>query len=254
MPSPLFDLSGQVALVTGGNGGIGRAIALAFAEAGARVGILGRNTDKNQAVLAELLALGKHAIAVETDLSDTDRIEPAFREVVGELGEVSILVNNAGVSVRGSILNVELDDWNRVLQTNVVAPMLLCRLAAPSMIERRQGKIVNISSATIAFGQTGTSAYAVSKSALVQLTRCLAVELAPSNVQVNAIAPGYVETEMTSRRKGTPIFEYSISRTPAGRWAQPEEIAGTALYLASPASSYTTGEVIFVDGGYTSKQ
>jgi NAD(P)-dependent dehydrogenase (short-subunit alcohol dehydrogenase family) len=193
-------------------------------------------------------------MALEADLSNRENIEPAFHEVEDKLGPISILVNNAADSVRGSILSVELDDWDRVFQTNVTAPMILCRLAAPRMVERRRGKIVNISSANIAFGNTAASAYAISKSALVHLTRCLAVELAPSDVQVNAIAPAYVDTEMIASLKGTPYYDYGISRTPAGRWAQPEEIAGTAVYLASAASSYTTGEVIFVDGGYTAKQ
>jgi 2-deoxy-D-gluconate 3-dehydrogenase len=254
MPTNRFDLTGQVALVTGGNGGIGRAIAIAFAEAGASVSIWGRNEAKNAAVLDELKALGTDAIAQTVDVADHDGLERHFGALVRRLGPVSILVNNAGISARGSILTVEPDDLQRVLNINLVAPFLLCRLAAGPMKERGTGKIINISSATIAFGNTGSSAYAISKAALVQMTRCLAVEMAPFNVQVNAIAPAYVDTEMTAARKETPVYAYGISRTPAGRWAQPDEIAGTALYLASAASSYTTGETLFIDGGYTAKQ
>jgi NAD(P)-dependent dehydrogenase (short-subunit alcohol dehydrogenase family) len=254
MSNELFRLGGQVALVTGGNGGIGRAIALASAEAGANVAILGRNQEKNRAVLAELSRLDDKAIAVEVDLAERQQISRAFEEVEDKLGSVSILVNNAGILRRGSILTVYEGDWQDVLSVNLNAPFVLARLAAPAMKARMAGKIINVSSATIAFGNTGTSAYAVSKGALAQLTRCLAVELAPFNVQVNAIAPGLVDTDMIAASKGTPFYDYGVSRTPAGRWAKPEEIAGAALYLASSASSYVTGEVLFVDGGYTAKQ
>ena len=254
MSNDSFRLDGQVALVTGGNGGIGRAIALAFAEAGANVAILGRNQEKNRAVLGELSQFDDKAIAVEVDLAERQQTSRAFEEVEEKLGSVSILVNNAGIRRAGSVLTVDEGDWQDVLSVNLNAPFVLVRLAAPAMKARGAGKIINVSSATIAFGNTGASAYAVSKAALTQLTRCLAVELAPFNVQVNAIAPGLVDTDMIASSRGTPAYDYGVSRTPAGRRALPEEIAGTALYLASSASSYVTGEVVFVDGGYTAKQ
>jgi 2-deoxy-D-gluconate 3-dehydrogenase len=249
-----FDLSGRVALVTGGNGGIGLAIALSFAQAGANVAIFARNEAKSRAALEQLKKYSPKALALNVDLADRALVQPAFEQVERELGSVSILVNNAGARAPGSILTVSEDDWGRVLQTNLTAPWLLCRLAAESMLSRKDGKIINMSSATIAFGNTVASAYAVSKAALTQLTRCLASELAPFNIQVNAIAPGYIDTDMVAGLKGTPAYEYGISRTPTGRWGKPEEVAGIALYLASAASSFTTGQVFFIDGGYTSKQ
>ena len=188
------------------------------------------------------------------DVVEHGSLRGAVESVRREVGAISILVNNAGLLLAGSVMTVEREAWQRVLATNLLAPFDLCRLVAPEMMERRAGKIINVVSANIAFGNTGASAYAVSKSALAHLTRCLAVELAPYNVQVNAIAPAFTDTDMIASLKGTAAETYGISRTPAGRWAAPEEMAGTALYLASQASSYVTGEIIFVDGGYTSKQ
>jgi NAD(P)-dependent dehydrogenase (short-subunit alcohol dehydrogenase family) len=248
-----FDLSGRVALVTGGNGGIGRAIALAFAEARASVAIIGRNEDKNRVALRELQDVGAPSLALRVDVGDRVQLGSAVENVERSLGPVSILVNNAGIAMGGSLLTLDPVTWDNEIATNLTAPFLLSRYAAKSMIARRRGKIINICSASIAFGNVAAPSYTVTKGALAQLTKCLAVELAPFNVQVNGIAPGWTVTEMT--RPLRPMLDEQVTaQTPAGRWAAPEDIAGTAVFLASSASDWVTGTVIFADGGFATKQ
>jgi 2-deoxy-D-gluconate 3-dehydrogenase len=249
-----FDLSGRVALVTGGNGGIGRAIALGFAEAGAAVAIFGRNQEKNDRVLAELKAIGGPALAVKIDLTDRSALEPAFRRVEEELGPIDILVNNAGnVSLSGGILHETPADWDNVIATQLDAPFLLSKLAAASMAEREHGKIINMGSMYSYFGSGLIPSYSAAKGAIIQLTKSMAVELAPQGIQVNAIAPGWIETDMTAPVRTDAMKAMNdeiVARTPAGRWGQAEEVAGTAVFLASRASDFVTGETIRVDGGY----
>lgn len=246
-----FDLTGRVAIVTGGNGGIGRGIAIGLAEAGAAVAILGRNDEKNQRVLSELKAIGVPAMAVKIDLTDRAALQPAFNRVESELGPVSILVNNAGnVSLSGGVLHEKPEDWDNVIETQLNAVFLLSKLAAASMLSRKAGKIINIGSMYSYFGSGLIPSYSAAKGAIVQLTKSMAIELAPHNIQVNAIAPGWIETDMTAPVRTMPLNDEILSRTPAARWGQPEEIAGTAVYLASHASDFVTGETIRVDGGY----
>jgi 2-deoxy-D-gluconate 3-dehydrogenase len=250
MPA-LFDLTGRVAVVTGGNGGIGRSIALGLAEAGAAVAIFGRNNEKNQHVLSELKAIGVPSVAVKVDLTDRAALEPAFRRVESELGGIRILVNNAGnVSLSGGILHEKPEDWDSVIETQLNAVFLLSKLAAKSMLSHKGGKIINIGSMYSYFGSGLIPSYSAAKGAIVQLTKSMAIELAPHNIQVNAIAPGWIETDMTAPVKTMPLNDEILSRTPAGRWGQAEEIAGTAVYLASRASDFVTGTTIRVDGGY----
>ena len=247
----LFDLTGQVAVVTGGNGGIGRSIALGFAEAGAAVAVIGRNDEKNQRVLSELKAIGVPSLAVELDVTNRPGLEPAMNKVESELGGISILVNNAGIaSLSGGVLNEKPEDWDRVIETQLNAVFLLSRLAARSMVSRKAGKIINIGSMYSYFGSALVPSYSAAKGAIVQLTKSMAIELAPHNIQVNAIAPGWIETDMTAVVRAMPMNDEIVARTPAGRWGLPEEIAGTAVYLASHASDFVTGETIRVDGGY----
>ena len=247
----LFDLTGRVAVVTGGNRGIGRGIALGFAEAGAAVAVFGRNDEKNQQVLSELKSIGVPALAVKMDVTDRPALEPALQKVESELGRVNILVNNAGnVSLSGGVLNEKPEDWDNVIETQLNAVFLLSKLAAASMVSRKFGKIINIGSMYSFFGSGLVPSYSAAKGAIVQLTKSMAIELAPHNIQVNAIAPGWIETDMTAPVHTMPLNEEVLSRTPAGRWGQPEEIAGTAVYLASRASDFVTGETIRVDGGY----
>jgi 2-dehydro-3-deoxy-D-gluconate 5-dehydrogenase len=247
----LFDLTGQVAIVTGGNGGIGRGIALGLAEAGAAVAVLGRNDEKNQRVLSELKAIGVPSLAVKVDLTHRTSLEPALNRVENELGSVSILVNNAGnVSLSGGVLQEKPEDWDNVIETQLNAVFLLSKLAAGSMLNHRRGKIINIGSMYSYFGSGLIPSYSAAKGAIVQLTKSMAIELAPHNIQVNAIAPGWIETDMTAPVLTMPLNDEILARTPAGRWGQPEEIAGTAVYLASRASDFVTGTTIRVDGGY----
>jgi 2-dehydro-3-deoxy-D-gluconate 5-dehydrogenase len=247
----LFDLAGRVAVVTGGNGGIGRGIALGLAEAGASVAVLGRNEEKNQRVLSELKGIGGASLAVKVDVTHRAGLAPAFQKVESELGGVSILVNNAGnVSLSGGVLNEEPEDWDSVIETQLNAVFLLSKLAAKSMVTRKSGKIINIGSMYSYFGSGLIPSYSAAKGAIVQLTKSMAIELAPHNIQVNAIAPGWIETDMTAPVKTMPLNDEILARTPAGRWGQPEEVAGTAVYLASRASDFVTGTTIRVDGGY----
>jgi 2-deoxy-D-gluconate 3-dehydrogenase len=248
----LFDLTGRVAVVTGGNGGIGRGIALGLAEAGASVAVLGRNDDKNQQVLSELQAIGAPSLAVKLDVTDRAALEPALGRVESALGPISILVNNAGnVSLSGGVLNEKPEDWDSVIETQLNAVFLLSRLAARSMLSHQGGKIINIGSMYSFFGSGLVPSYSAAKGAIVQLTKSMAIELAPHNIQVNAIAPGWIETEMTAPVRTMPLNAEILTRTPAGRWGQPEEVAGTAVYLASRASDFVTGTIIRVDGGYS---
>jgi 2-deoxy-D-gluconate 3-dehydrogenase len=251
MNSALFDLTGQVAVVTGGNRGIGRGIALGLAEAGAAVAVFGRNEEKNQQVLSELKAMGVPAIAVKVDMTNRAGLEPALNTVESELGSVSILVNNAGnVSLSGGVMNERPEDWDCVIETQLNSVFLLSKLAARSMIHRKRGKIINIGSMYSYFGSGLVPSYSAAKGAIVQLTKSMAIEFAPHNIQVNAIAPGWIETDMTAPVRTMPMNDEILARTPAGRWGQPEEVAGTAVYLASHASDFVTGITIRVDGGY----
>jgi len=247
----LFDLTNRVAVVTGGNGGIGRGIALGLADAGAAVAVLGRNDEKNRRVLSELKAIGVHSIAVRIDVTDRASLEPAMNKVERELGGVDILVNNAGnVSLSGGVLNEKPEDWDSVIETQLNAVFLLSKLAALSMRGRKGGKIINIGSMYSFFGSGLIPSYSAAKGAIIQLTKSMAIELAPHNIQVNAIAPGWIETEMTAPVRTMPLNGEILARTPAGRWGQAEEVAGTAVYLASRASDFVTGTTIRVDGGY----
>lgn len=247
----LFDLSGKVAVITGGNGGIGRSIAIGLAEAGASIAIFGRNEEKNKNILSELKKIGIPAMALRVDITNRAEMEPAVKKVERELGNISILVNNAGiVSLSGGVLNESEEDWDGVIETQLNAVFLLSKLVAKSMVDNKRGKIINIGSMYSFFGSGLIPSYSAAKGAVIQLTKSMAVELAPYNIQVNAIAPGWFETDMTLPVKSMPLNDEIILRTPAGRWGQPEELAGTAVFLASKASNFVTGETIRVDGGY----
>jgi 2-deoxy-D-gluconate 3-dehydrogenase len=247
----MFDLTGRVAVVTGGNGGIGRSIALGLAEAGAAVAVFGRNDDKNQRVLGELKAIGVPSIAVKVDVTDRAGLGPALKRVESELGSLDILVNNAGnVSLSGGVLQEKTVDWDNVIETQLNAVFLLSKLAASSMLSRKFGKIINLGSMYSYFGSGLIPSYSAAKGAIIQLTKSMAIEFAPYNIQVNAIAPGWIETDMTAPVRTTPMNDEILARTPAGRWGQPEEVAGTAVFLASRASNFVTGTTIRVDGGY----
>lgn len=250
MASGLFDLTGRVAVVTGGNGGIGRGMAFGMAEAGAKIAILARNEKKNTAVLDELNKAGAEAIAVKLDVTRRADLRPAMEEVERRLGPVDILINNAGIAIVDGILKLSAESWDRVLETNLNSAFLLTQIAAQSMLKRRRGKIINIASEYSRFGSAGVPSYSASKGGIIQLTKSSAIELAPHNIQVNAIVPGWIWSEMTAPVKDTPLYKEIILRTPAGRFGEPEEMAGAAVFLASRASDFVTGSTVFVDGGY----
>jgi len=248
-----FDLSGQVAVVTGGNGGMGRAIALGLASAGSAVAVLCRNVEKNAAVLAELRSLNVPALALRVDVCDRAQLQPALAQVERNLGPITILVNNAAILIIKGVLEHTPEEWDQVIETDLNASFLLAKYAAQLMVGRRAGKIINIVSEYSIFGTAIVPSYCVAKGGLIQLTKSLAIELAPFNIQVNAILPGWFNTELTQPLK-TPAYEalYSeiIARTPAGRFGNPEECAGAAVFLASRASDFVTGSTVTVDGGY----
>lgn len=251
-----FTLGGRVAVITGGNRGIGRSIALGMARAGAAIAVLARNEEKNGQVLAELKAIGVPAIALRLDVTERTTLADAIMEVESALGGVDILVNNAGIAiVSGGILNESEDNWDTVIETHLNACFLLSKLAATSMVQRKRGKIINLASMYSYFGAGAIPSYSAAKGAIVQLTKSMAIELAAHNIQVNAIAPGWITTEMTAIVRDNPDWadfnKLILTRTPAGRWGDADEVAGAAVFLASAAADFITGTTLPVDGGYS---
>jgi len=249
----MFDLSGRVAAVTGGNRGIGRAIALGLAEAGASVAVMARNEENNRAVLDDLNKLGVPAIAVKLDVRKRADLGPAIEEVERALGPVDILVNNAGMAIVKRALEADAKSWDTVIETNLTSVFLLSQIAARSMVQRGRGKIINLASEYAIFGSGSIPSYSASKGAIVQLTKSMAIDLAPNNIQVNAILPGWIATDLTAPVRNTPLYDEIITRTPAGRFGTAEEIAGAAVFLASDAADFVTGTVVAVDGGYSAR-
>ncbi len=251
MASPkMFDLQGKVAAVTGGNGGIGRGIALGLAQAGASIAILARNEAKNRAVVEEIKRHNVPVMAAPLDVTKRASLRPAMDEVESKLGPIEVLVNNAGISIQRGTLKLEAESWDRVIETNLNSVFLLSQIAAQSMVKRKRGKIINVASEYSRFGSGAVPSYSAAKGGVVQLTKSMAIELAHANIQVNAIVPGWIWTDMTIGIKGTPFYDEIITRTPAGRFGEPEELAGSAVFLASDASNFVTGAIVYVDGGF----
>ena len=247
-----FDLSGKVALVTGGNGGIGRGIALGLAGAGAAVAIMGRNEDKNQSVLAELEAIGGTAMALVVDVTARDTLPDAVQAVANELGDIDILVNNAGrAHISGGILKETPEDWDAIIDNQLNSVFMLSKIVAESMAARNFGKIINIGSMYSIFGSSLVPSYSAAKGGVIQLTKSMAVELAEYNIQVNAILPGWISTDMTTDIEASEMGDVIVARTPAARWGRADEFAGPAVFLASSASDFITGASLRVDGGYS---
>ncbi|HEX4262039.1 MAG TPA: glucose 1-dehydrogenase [Acetobacteraceae bacterium] len=251
----LFDLSGRVALVTGGNGGIGLGMALALARAGAAVVITGRNEAKNAAALDALRAAGSNAHALAADLADAEACRAMVAEAARGAGRLDILINNAGTNIRKSPQDYTLEEWNTVLATNLTSAFVACQAAHAPMRAAGAGKIINIGSMTSLFGTSFATAYGASKGGIVQMTRALASAWAPDHIQVNAVLPGWIDTDLTraARREVGGLHERVLARTPAARWGTPEDMGGIAVFLASAASDFVTGTAIPVDGGYAAQ-
>ena len=249
----LFDLSNKVAIVTGGNGGIGLGMVRGLANAGATIAIVGRNVDKTQAAVSEIEALGVVSQAVITDVTDSRAVVAMVEEVVSTLGGIDILVNNAGTSIRKRPEDLSEAEWHQVIDTNLTSAFLCSKACYPIMKSAGAGKILNNGSMTSLFGSPWSTAYASSKGGMVQLTKALATAWAPDNIQVNCFLPGWINTDLTIQaRKDMPdLHEHVLKRTPADRWGEINDMSGIAVFLASAASDFITGTAIPVDGGFS---
>ena len=253
MKPALFDLTGKVAIVTGGNGGIGLGMARGLAEAGADIAIVGRNETKSNAAVAELKQNGSKAISIVVDVTDKAAVTDMVELVVRELGRVDILVNNAGINIRKPPQALDIEEWDRVIGTNLTSAFLCSQAVYPAMKAAGGGKIINIGSMMSIFGASFAPAYAASKGGIVQFTRSCACAWAADNIQANAILPGWIDTDLTRRARAEidSLHDRVLARTPAARWGASNDFAGIAVFLSSAASDFVTGTAIPVDGGYS---
>ena len=249
----MFDLKGRVALVTGGNGGIGLGMARGLAEAGAAIGIAGRNQAKSEVAAAELAKLGVKTAVLTADVTDEAQCRRMVDDTVARLGRLDILVNNAGINIRKAPQDLSTAEWKEVVDTNLTSAFTCSQAVYPVMKGAGGGKIINIGSMLSIFGAGFAAAYGASKGGIVQLTKALASGWAKDNIQVNAVLPGWIDTDLTrgAREQIKGLNTMVLMRTPAGRWGQPPDLAGVAVFLAAPASDFITGAAIPVDGGYS---
>ena len=247
----LFDITGKVAIVTGGNGGIGLGMAKGMASIGASILVAGRNADKAGAAVAALRTIGGEAEFFQVDVTQQDQCIAMVEEAQRIFGRVDILVNNAGISIRKRPEELSEAEWHQVIDTNLTSAFLCCKAVYTSMKAVGGGKIINIGSMMSLFGTSYASPYASSKGGIVQMTRSFASAWAADNIQVNAILPGWIDTELTrvARTQVDQLHASVLARTPAGRWGTPDDLAGIAAFLAAPASDFVTGAAIPVDGG-----
>jgi 2-deoxy-D-gluconate 3-dehydrogenase len=249
----VFNLEGRVAIVTGGNGGIGLGMARGLAGAGARIVIAARDAAKSKAAVQDLTGRGGEAHAVATDVTDEGAVGRLIEATLERYGRLDVLVNNAGINVRKPVHELALAEWRRVLDTNLTSAFLCSRAAYPAFKAAGGGKVINIGSMMSIFGASFAPVYSASKGGIVQLTKSTAVAWAHDNIQVNAVLPGWIDTDLTrnARREVPGLNENILRRTPAGRWGVIDDMAGVAVFLASAASDFVTGAVIPVDGGYS---
>ena len=249
----LFDLSGKVAVVTGGNGGIGFGMARGLAEAGCAIVVAGRNADKSARAVKELQGLGVKATAVAANVADEAAVAALVKRTADDFGRLDIVINNAGTNIRKMPQDLSLAEWHHVMDTNLTSAFLVSKAAYPHMKRQGGGKVINIGSMMSIFGVRFSPAYAPSKGGIVQLTKALATAWAVDNIQVNAVLPGWIDTELTqgARREVAGLHDSVLRRTPAGRWGVIEDMAGVAVFLAGPGSDFVTGTAIPVDGGYS---
>jgi NAD(P)-dependent dehydrogenase (short-subunit alcohol dehydrogenase family) len=248
-----FRLDGRVALVTGGNRGLGKQMSLALAEAGAQVALTSRKAEDAQTVANQIQeATGRMARGYACEITDLQGVEKLAHQVLSDFGQVDILVNNAGINIRRPIEDLSLDEFKLVQETNVTGPWVLCRALAPHFKERKYGRVINIGSTLSIISIADRTPYATSKGAILQMTRTLALEWAPYGVTVNCVMPGPFGTEMNQPLMNDPVaYQAFISKVPLGRWGNLDEIGGVIVFLASDASSFITGAPIVIDGGWT---
>ena len=253
MTAKLFDLTGKVAIVTGGNGGIGLGMARGLAEAGAAIAIVARNEAKSNAAAAELRQHGVKVISVITDVTDKAAVAAMVERVSRELGRIDILVNNAGITVRKPPHLLSLEEWNNIIQTNLTSAFLCSQAVYTAMKAAGGGKIINIGSMMSIFGASFAPAYAASKGGIVQFTRSCACAWAADNIQANAVLPGWIDTDLTkgARQEIDGLHDKVLARTPAARWGAIADFAGIAVFLSSVASDFVTGTAIPIDGGFS---
>lgn len=253
MTNPLFDLTGRVAIVTGGNGGIGLGMARGLAQAGARVVVVGRNAGKSSEAVAELKAAGTEAMAIGADVTDPSAVTAMVAQAQDAFGCIDILVNNAGTNIRIAPHELSLADWDSVIKTNLTSAFVASQAVHSAMKAAGGGKIINIGSMMSIFGASYSPAYGASKGGIVQFTRSCAVAWAADNIQCNAVLPGWIDTELTqnARREVDGLHDKVLARTPAARWGAAGDFAGIAVFLASSASDFVTGTAIPVDGGFS---
>ena len=249
----MFDLAGRVALVTGGNGGIGFGMARGLARAGASVAVVGRDAGKSARAVSELEALGARAIAIEADVTESAALDRMAERAAERLGGIDILVNNAGTNIRKRPEDMGEDEWRTVMDTNITSAFLASKACYPFMKRAGRGKILNNGSMMSIFGAPWAPAYAASKGGMVQLTKALATAWAEDGIQVNCFLPGWIDTALTvqARRDVEGLHDRVVVRTPAGRWGRTEDFEGIAIFLASRASDFVTGTAIPVDGGFS---
>ena len=250
-----FRLDGKVALVTGGARGLGQTMATALAEAGADVALAGRSLETTEATAGGIAsATGRRARGFAADVTRQADIDRLVADVEAGLGPIDILINNAGVNIRGPINQLTEADWDTVVDTNLKGPFLCARAVGPGMVKRGWGRVINLGSVLGVIALPGRAPYASSKAGIINLTRVLALEWAGTGVTANAICPGAFATEMNRQLLNDPVkYQEFVSRIPMGRWGELDELAGAAVFLASPASSYVTGSAVFVDGGWTAR-
>jgi len=251
----MFDLQNKVAVITGGNGGIGFGMAQGLATAGAHIVIAARNAAKSAAAVELLQASGARALAIQVDVTDEASVDRLFEQTLTRCGSVDILINNAGINIRKPVQSLALEEWQQVVATNLDSAFLCCRAAYPHLKSAGGGKIINIGSMLSIFGAGFAPAYGASKGGIVQLTKSLASGWAADNIQVNAVLPGWVNTDLTrkARVEVEGLHDRVLERTPARRWGEAADFAGIAVFLASAASNFITGVAIPVDGGYSSQ-
>jgi len=247
-----FSLKGKVAIVTGASRGMGKVMSLALAEAGADVVVAARTLMKLEALSEQIRSLNRNCLVYQIDVTEFDKIELMVKKTIDEFGKVDILVNNAGMNIRKMAIDLSQPEWDKVLNTNLKAYFFCAQAVAREMAKKNGGKIVNIASLRSIIAPPMAPAYTASKGGVSQLTKALAVEWAKYKIRVNAIAPGYIETELTAhfKEKEIDIYESIRDRTALKRWGLPEDIVGILIYLASDASEYMTGQTLYIDGGY----